>query len=317
MALSTHSTRQTILEFVERVGKASVHDIATMLGPEWLEPRKQAGLRKTLRRMVPRFLRSPKRNEYLLSPGHRSRSFDNFDGRRKAIKAFLVERCREASTAEIHDAVGRRNLARGRRDYSHQLTTRVLSEAPEFCQIRQGDGRWYLNAEEREQIPLIGEWADIEFQIGSLNRFRYDFATWQDARASFFDKVGSAFMEARGDFTLSEVVAVPDVAEALQKLLGRAPSIKAKAMRALDSELGVPALKLSPDVERLRTAEYVLFAFEFGELMVHLAAPPELYRACARLYGVCPARLSRGDVVPIPAFGGETAKRTPVEFSGQ
>jgi hypothetical protein len=300
MARSTHDRKQAVLDFLGRRGEASLQDIAAMLGPEFQAPAKNAALRQMLRRMVGKNrLRKIGHGTYALPLGSQSRPLDNFDARRKAIREFLVERCVDVATGEIHAAVGWRNLSGGARDYDHQLTHRVLREAPEFCQPFKGEARWWLIAEERERLPLLGERADHEIQVNWQRGGWGGFTTGGEARADFFDSVGTAFMDARGGLTLRDVVSAPGVGEALRVMAERLPSIRHEAVSALDREFGDAALNLSMGEEWMLVAENLYDAFQSGDVRLHLVAPPEFYRSCARLFRVCPARLSRGDVVPV------------------
>jgi hypothetical protein len=291
-------TRKSILGFLEHIGEATLADIAALLGPEWQERGKNVVLRKTLGRMVKaHVLRKCGRGKYTLSATWHLRGLDNFDLREKNIKAFVIEQCGDAATADIHKAVGSRNLADGGRDYEHQLTHRVLRESPQFTRI--APGRWSLTAEELEHLPLLGRRADHDIQTAWFEGDRGGFATVEEAEAAFFDRVGDAFGDARGNLSLSDVACVPDIGAALRTMGDHVPTIREGAIRDLDAELGSAALRLSPEELAPLIAENIYYGFEQGDVPLHLVATPEFYRGCAALFGVCAAALSRGRVVPV------------------
>lgn len=216
----------------------------------------------------------------------------------------LVDRCGAMGTDDIAKAVCGRRLAGGSRDPEHKRLTLTLKESPKFCQD-YGAGRWCLTREARERLPLLGKWADIDIQLAWFERNDRDgFETWEAKRANFFSRVGSAFERARGNFSLFEAARDPDIVAALVMVGGAALEAYREILCATEDELVVEArdqgVPVWPYVEAHRS-EYLLANllgyFERGDPRLHLVAPPELYRECARLYEVDASRLSRGEVV--------------------
>jgi hypothetical protein len=185
-----------------------------------------------------------------------------------------------------HDAVGARDLTDGTRDDDHHRVTRALAETPEFCQP-YGPGIWALPEEARKRLPLLGRWAAKELRSGDL--------------VTFFESVGAAFADARGELSVEAVVAQPDIRKALADMAKRTHEAKGRACeeirREVISELGacdeylVTLAAYDREQTDLPTALYLLF--EAGDVGLHRNAPPAFYRGAAALFGVDAARLSR------------------------
>lgn len=296
MATATHPTKQAILDAIAALGgEARQIEIARALGREWTTERAYIRLRQTMGRMVKsHVLTTVKRGLYRVRPTFHRRGFDRRDGLVRAIEAYLVECCGVASTAAIHNATGARDLAGGARDDDHNRVTRALAQTPErFCQP-YGRGIWALTPEARERLPLLGRWAVKELTPGE--------------RAGFFEAVGAAFAEARGELDVEDVVARPAIRAALEGMADTAHKAKQLACEEIRTEVmaelaakGVSseyAITLATYDREDHDLPLVLYLqFEAGRADVHIAATPEFYRGVAALYGVDAARLSRGEVV--------------------
>lgn len=301
MARSTHGRKRAVIEFLERVGEAAPMAIGAALG---IPTEEQNALQKLLGRMEPRWLVRNGHGIYRLSRHYRKFALDNFDLTERAIERYLVERSEPADTDDIAKAVSVRRLAGGSRDPEHRRVTQTLKVSEKFCQP-YGWGKWALTEEARERLPLLGKWADVDMQLAWFERNEQDgFDSWEAKRADFFRRVGAAFEQARGEVSLFEVVRDPDIAAALGMLGETAFEAQREILHATQDQLedeareqGVPVW---PRVEA-HQSEYLLAnllgEFERGDVRLHLVAPPGIYRACARRYRVCPARLSRGLVV--------------------
>jgi hypothetical protein len=309
MSRETHEVKRTIIATLESRGEASPRDIVAALGEEWRNEAKQLQLHKMLRRMVRgHVLKNTRYGVYTLSPNYKMRGVSVFDLTEHSIVEFLRERGGIARTKEIQDACGDRQRGGEDRHYDHKRITLTLKESPRFSQDF-GRGYWNLDEAERARLPLIGRWADYSIVVGWYERGeRGGFASSDEMSADFFDSVGSAFMEARAGMSSAEVALVPEVRAALRVMADRAASAKADARDALremveadERARGVTDRFAIAQAVREREAagglgEHLYAMFELGDVALHLAAPVEFYRACAALFRVCPARLSRGEI---------------------
>jgi hypothetical protein len=309
MSRETHEVKRAIIATLESQGEARPRDIVAALGEEWRGESKGVQLRKMLGRMVRgHLLKKSRYGVYTLSPNYKMRGVSVFDVTENSITEFLRERGGIARTKEIHDACGDRQRGGEDRHYDHKRITLALKESPRFSKDF-GRGYWNLSEEERARLPLIGRWADYSIEIGWYERGeRGGFADSDEKRADFFDSVGSAFMEARHGRPGADVVMVPEIRAALRVMANRAAGAKADARDGLhemvEAEVRAQGVtdrfSIAEAVRERETAgglgEHLLAMFELGNVALHLAAPVEFYRACAALYGVCPARLSRGEV---------------------
>jgi len=247
---------------------------------------------------------------YALSPNYRWRGLDVGDHTENAIARFLRERGGVARTREIHEAVGDRPVGGQDRGYGHRRITQALKASPLFRQDF-GRGCWNLEEHELERLPLLGRWADYQIQVRWFeNGERSGFESWEAKRADFFDSVGTAFMEARGELSLAEVARHPGIREALRGMGDAAPNARGDALDGLHSEVEGEARAsgltdqwaIAQNVRDRKDSElpmHLYAAFEFGDVRLHLAAPVEFYIACASFFGVCAAGLSRGQVLPL------------------
>jgi hypothetical protein len=301
---------------LERLGASGPTAIGKEMGGEWAEKAKAPVLRQTLLSMVRANLLVRIRNPpgcYDISPSCSWRGLDVRDATRKGIGRFLRDRGGVARTRDIHEAITERRLAGPDRDYDHHRITQTLK-----ADFRQdfGRGYWNLPEPELEQVPLLGRWADYQHQVAWFEKGDHGgFQSWEAKRDDFFDRVGSAFMDARGDRDIADVAMQSDVFYALRDMDARAPSARLEALEALQSQVtedmaaeGVSdRWAIAQEVRNRKEhglAVYLYRAFEQGNSDAHMAAPVEFYRACAILFGVCPARLSRGEIAP-PAAASE------------
>ena len=307
MAASTRSVKRSIIAKLEQAGTATPKEIAEALGDDWRQPPNDVRLRKMLGRMVNRrLLENPSRGLYRLSPDYRWRGIDSRASTERYIKAFLKERGGVAKTAEIHAAVGGREPGDVRRTYEHQRVTLALKESPQFRQDF-GRGYWNLSADHLERLPLLGRWASYRIQRRwEIEGPKSGGATWQEDREDLFSAVGGAFADARGDLSIETVATHPDIAAALVEIGHRSPGARAQALGGLRADIAASGVSDPYDLtvaeieRKAREMPLHLYAlFEAGSVDAHLAAPVELYTACATLFGVCPARLSRGEVVKL------------------
>jgi hypothetical protein len=329
MAASTHKRKRAVITALQGLGDAGPKAIAAAMGPEWLEPKKFACFVQTLKVMERSHLvMRAGRGNYRVSPSCSWRGLDVRDATRAAIGRFLRHCGGVARTRDVHQALTDRRLSGPDRDYDHRRVTLALK-----AHFRQdfGRGYWNLAEDELEEVPLLGRWADYQHQVAWFEKGDHGgFASWEAQRDDFFDRVGSAFMDARGARDIEALAAQTDVFYALREMEGGAPVARMKALEALRVQVtkdmaaeGVSDLSTIAQEVRNRKddglAVYLYRAFEQGDPELHMAAPVEFYRACAILFGVCPARLSRGEVMPRPsecvsaaipaataaAFGGE------------
>jgi hypothetical protein len=307
MAAKTHATKQAVLDAIAALGgEARLIEIARALGPEWTVGPAYVRLRQTVRQMVrSSVLKTIRRGVYLVHPQFHRRGFDRRDHMVRAIIAYLEECCGVATTAAIHNAVGARDLTDGTRDDDHHRVTRALAETPEkFCQP-YGSGIWALTEDARERLPLLGKWAPMELNPCD--------------RGEFFERVGLAFAEARGEMKPEDVVAQPGIREALEDMANHAHGSKRLAADEIRKEVAAElAARGVKDEYAITLAAYdredavllldLYLRFERGEDSdLHQAAPPEFYRGAAALFGVDAARLSRGEVVKLVTPEGDFA----------
>jgi hypothetical protein len=103
--------------------------------------------------------------------------------------------------------------------------------------------------------------------------------------------------------TIEQVVANPAVGEALERMVSGDPRALRTALDDLKDmmrgEDGLEGYFLGEAVRTRKAAKLPIMlyeAFEAGSANLHLVAPAGFYEACARVFGVCPAKLSRGVV---------------------
>jgi len=306
MAATTDDTKRAIIAVLERRGALHLREIGDALGPEWRGPEKNVRLRQMARRMARGGLLSqPGRGMYALSPNYQMRGLNVRDWTEKAIAEFLISRGGVARTREIVGAVGERP-AGAERNYDHKLVTTTLARSGRFTQ-EFGRGYWNLPTTERAQLPLPGWVAAREIERDWVDGG--DFDSWEARREEFFDSVGTAFMAARGDLDIADVVGVAEVAAALGVMGQACPAARIKALEATRDDVmedartrGVTGAfeiaRLVREWKAVEIGKQLYASFEMGNVALHLAAPVDLYRACGALFGVEPARLSRGDSAP-------------------
>lgn len=301
MARRTHDQKRAVVEFLECVGEASPAAIGTALG---IKSDQQNALQKLLGRLLHRgLLVRSGHGSYSLSPTYELFAFDNFDLTERAIERHLEEKCGVADTDDIAKAVSARRLEGGSRDSEHRRVTLALKESPKFSQD-YGSGRWCLTRDARDSLPLLGRWADLEIQRAWFERHEHNgFESWEAKRAAFFRRVGAAFAEARDDLSLMDVVRDPTIAAALKAIGDRAHEVRRDLLHMVQDELTNEARERELPVwdyvmahQETRLLVNLLGEFERGDVRLHLAASPELYRGCAALYRTCGALLSRGVV---------------------
>lgn len=301
-----------IRDFLQRVGRATLREIAAHLGEEWQEPKKNVLLRQIVARMEKRGI-IEKLAYGVYGPGldkHR-RYIDARDYNETRIANYLRERGGHAETGAIHDATGHRDLRRGARDPWHQAVTKTLKTSPRFHQ-QLGRGVWHLSRDEIAELPLTGYWAGRWTEFDWDHGERGGFDSWESRRDAFFATVGCACRTARevSDLTLEEVARDPDVGATLGSMALRCPKVKLDCFREIEAEVerdfarqGLTDMARVDSEARERRDElplYLLLRFEEGEPALHLAAPIEFYRALARLYGVSAGKLTRGEIVAEP-----------------
>ena len=318
MAAKTRERKQQIITILRKRGPSGPTAVAKALGTEWTTPNGYNALRQQLLSMWRAHLLVRSRHgTYEVSPSVGWRGLDAGDEVEKAIGAFLRDRGGIARTADIHEAITDRRLNGSERNYDHRRVTLLLKNSDRFHQDF-GRGYWNLPLDQLEHLPLLGMWADYLIQA------RWDeqgesgsFETWEDMREDFFVRVGQAFRDARGDRPLSHVADQWDTSSALAEMALAAPNARQLAVEALRIQVageladeGVSNLALvAGEVVRRMDADlggYLYAEFERGNAELHLVAPVEFYRACALRFGVCPARLSRGEVVPSQVHSSDT-----------
>jgi hypothetical protein len=121
-------------------GEARQCQIAEAMGAEWKTQTMYALLRKTMGRMVRKYvLATPGRGVYRQHPTFHRRGLGTRDFTIRQIEKFLTERGYPAPTAAIHAACGARDLSGGTRDNEHKRVTLALAGTPEtFYQPRKG-----------------------------------------------------------------------------------------------------------------------------------------------------------------------------------
>jgi hypothetical protein len=310
MARNTLKHKREIIATIESLGEASPSDIRAALGPAWAGETKRVELQQTLGRLTKKHLVEHSGYGWYTLPANAGlRSIDVHDQTENEIAEFLRTCGGIARTLHIHKAIYDRPAGLKDRDHDYKRVTLALKESPLFRQdFRRG--YWNLLDEEREVLPMLGKWASVQIKRDWFgNDERGDFASWDAKRDDFFNSVGSAFVDASDEWNSAELVQVSGVRDALQVMAKNAPGAKDEAREAFwrrlereERERGVT------DVYALAQAardggegwlEHLYAMFLVGDARAHLAAPVEFYRACAEVFAVCPARLSRGEVVPV------------------
>lgn len=313
--MSTYDRKRAIIFGLERIGPAGPTAIGKELGGEWVHREKMPVLRQTLLGMVRAGLLIRVRNPpgcYAVSPSCSWRGLDVRDATRKGINRFLRSCGGVARTGDIHEGLTDRRLSGDDRDYDHHRITDALK-----ADFRQDFGRGYWNLPEPdfEQVPLLGRWANVQHQVAWFEKGdQGGFQSWEAKRDDFFDRVGSAFMDARGDRGIEEVATNGDVFFALREMEAHASVARLEALEALRTRVSedmaaegvTDQWAIAQEVRNRKDdglAVHLYAAFEQGNPEVHMAAPVDFYRACAFLFDVCPARLSRGEIAAPSPLG--------------
>jgi hypothetical protein len=305
MAYSTHPTKQIIIDVIaDHGGEAGIPQFVTALGPEWGEGNKSARLRQMLRQMVEQnILTNPRRGVYSVNP-----RFDGFDGRDwnvRHIETFLTERWGGAKTDDIMNALGAGKVdAFEVNAAARNQVTYALARTPDkFCQ--DWDPMvWTLKPEARRRLPLLGRWAEAEF-----NLFRPNLAD------AYFAKIGEAFTKAREarDLDSGAVIAERGIRAALldmasepqvwairDELLGDLRTSVAREMAAKRISAEAVITDACEDRKDEELALCFLRAFECGDARVHRVASQDLYRTVTAFYGIDPVSVTwTGEVVPV------------------
>ena len=303
MAAATHKTKRAILAAIERLGgEAKQIEVARAMGPEWSTGPAYVRLRQTMRQMVrSNVLTTTRRGVYCVHPTFHRRGFDRRDHMVRQIVNFLIEQGGVAWTREIHEAVGARDIRDGERDPEHHRITYALAHTPKMFSKPYGPGIWALTPEARERLPLLGRWAVKELSAAK--------------RDEFFENVGAAFAEARGDLDVEAVTAQLNIREALAVIADAAPEAESRLRENIRAEVKTEfAAKGVTDEYAVTLAAYdredallpldLYLAFEAGDAELHRVAPPVFYHAVAALFGVDAARLSRGEIVAVFSGSG-------------
>jgi hypothetical protein len=302
MAKSTSDAKRAIIAHLEQCGSATPAQLAEVLGGDWVTPPKKVALRKLLRRMVRQCLIvTASYGLYTVSPFCQDQWACGKDGTSASIEQFLRSRGGIASTKEIHKGLWdrkRRDLAGS---YDQKRITVALTQSPLFEQ-HFGRGVWNLSAAELEKLPRIGRWASLDIKR-NWDPDTAPFDHWFDQREDWFQRVGAAFAVARGDMSMAQVAYLPDIWNLLDQMAPVGSVARNNALDDLRTMIraeGVPegsALEIAVAQRREAELPVLLYdAFEAGSTNFHLKAPAEFYQVCAEVFGVCPAKLSRGVV---------------------
>lgn len=277
---------------VGRAGEASREQIEREL-PAKLDLRGRK-LGTVLRRMVNGFrLEKARHGVFRLHPNHGAHSMSMFEFMERRIEQVLRDQGGIAKREDIEKGLGGRRRGRSDRPYEHTLLTRVLRESPKFHRDF-GYGYWNLGEAERVELPLTGYWAANLPEFAEADELKY----------AFFAAVGAAFTEARqaAGLGIDEAAFDPNVLAALRRLDVSCQSLRREVLNEAREEAlrkgaisGVSAYT-AVLAQKSDIPASLLAMFEAGHPVAHAFADASLYQACGALYGVCPARLSRGIV---------------------
>lgn len=286
--MSNRITSKLVFDALSSRKSASPVEIADALGIGKADASGQATVRRTLRRLKRRgqVIQDGPRGPYRPTPGGRERLASKFEYMENAIADFLTAKGGVARTSEIqYSCAGKRGRS-GAASYENILATQVLAQSPLFEQSF-GRGNWNLAQDRLAKLPLLGKWA-----LRQIERSRPVGNPREEARQVHCAVVGWTFRDARAGLEIAEVVAAPIIAAALSDLIFHCSDGTRDAIEAL---AGITLLNASDaEMPQLHEAAYILF--EAGNVGAHWAAPVEFYTGCGRLFGVCPAGLSRGDI---------------------
>ena len=282
-------TWKDVVAAVESLGEATPREIV-------LEMEKRGGdpspvlVRQMIKRLVERaILKRVSHGRYALRNGYQKRIEPVRDKFERLIAEALVACGGIARTKEIHEAVWGKPKGGLDRGYEYRCVTETLKQSGQF---QQGCGRgiWHLPVSELLRLPLIGRWAtlDIEGQLTGPGPDVLD-------RDDFFQRVGQAFAEARSDISAEIVVSHPAVKAALCDMELRAPAARETAVRYCYDDLKANN-DVTPDPQVANHQYNLYLMFESGNVELHIAATAQFYQACADLFGVDAAALSRGGV---------------------
>jgi hypothetical protein len=301
MTVSRHERWRGIETVVARLGEVSREEIERHLPPEMGLGGRALG--KVVRRMVVGGrLQKVRHGVFRLHPNHKAHAHSVFEFTERRILEILRECGGIAKREEIDKGLGIER--RGAQEYGYVLAGRVLRESPHFRQDF-GHGYWNLDRNERDKLPLTGYWAvsDLGYACRLLGSHH--------SQQRFFEAVGGAFAEARDRSCLDIDVAACDPAiwEGLSKIVGAAKGLRAEVVNEVREMAqvevrrkgitGGPEAFATLQAHKTALIPTCLAMFEAGREATHLSADAAFYRACAALYGVCPAKLSRGSVEAI------------------
>jgi hypothetical protein len=262
--------RDRIVAYLEACVTASPREIGASLGDA--DP---VMVRQTLGRMTEAsILERVGYGKYALCPGYQRRTVSVGSDTEALIYSVLIDHGGIAVTRDIHKAVWGGERAKGDRPYDYVRVMKALRVSERIGQ-NFGKGVWNLAEGERAALPMRGRWVGLVQGLDSAK-----------TRNAFFQDVGAAFCDARGERSLADVAGDSAIAGALGQMADIAPGAERKALKLqlADQEAGEDVLPV---------AGYSYWLFEQGEPDLHMAATATFYRDCARLFGVDAAALSR------------------------
>jgi hypothetical protein len=250
-----------------------------------------------------------------------------YDVRRaRVLEDQIIDVIREAggicSTVAILEAFGVEQSKAKVTTTSSSDYRRIHAELKKSSKIRRyyRPGFWGLRWKEMLGEPLPGRYADFLIREGYFETYpehmkkRDTESRVYELIRDHFDRVGTAFQSIRldHDCKVGDLLKDDGVRDALQIIRDCEPrlvnqvyaDIRKEAERRA-REIGKPddgvVIEKVRDEETPRLLEHLYLLFEAGTTLAHMAAPAQFYRAVASFYQICPASLSRGFVMPIPA----------------
>jgi len=332
-AVTQTEFKEAIIVALHELGHAKPREVALQLGPEWSQ-NAAAGhrLAQTMSNMLRGGRLTVKDGYYSVSVKHTSRFT------RGSLEESVIETIRYfgglARARDILEDFGARPAAHkdaftaGGRGGGHARNIyRVLRESPRIVRYEGArtnnalSAMWGLPWGKMLQEPLTGASFDFLAKGGFLLNSSLEGQGGRDREAALYErikhhyeKVGAAFREAREavDFDIDNVVANKEVRDQLEDIKNRGTTLTTRIYDEIRSEAERMARSANRGddaayVRQLREIEngnvhaYFLAYFERGDPMTHTCAHANFYRVFAKMFGICPASLSRGTVVPMLA----------------
>jgi hypothetical protein len=277
-----------ILQALTQLGPSKPKDVMAVIVDRHNRNITRTALYESLRRLAKcgRVIRRPDGKWATTAPYD---EFDqsNFTYYESQVVEFIKANGGGAKTSENHKAVwgGFEPGMPQSRPYDYAMVVRVQKESKLVSQD-WGRGTWNLSQAELAKVPITGRW--VMRQI-SKQFNKPDCHASVEAQQEYCLVLGNAFADARSDIPVYELVDDPAIGEALDSILQTIPTV---LRMEIEKAAYAHTQTRSGSLEQwTRAATYL--RFEAGDIAVQRIADAAFFNACAAVFGISAAELSR------------------------